>query len=363
MVIARLMTAAVVVLYAGWTAAYAQTPGTVRAQGRDVGTGTQEAPSSGPAQPYFDVREEMRKFVQDISAFAKGYDPNFIVVTQNGLELLSKQREGDEDRVAPARTYMLSVDAILQEALYYGVPEPDAATKNERREKLLGLADTATKNGVKVLVIDSARSRGAIDDSYRLNRAKAFVPFVADVPASVTNGLPAYPTRPLDENPSSIVSLNSVKNFLYLRDSKPFGRQDEFALALHGTNYDMIVVDVFHGRTPLSKQAVETLKFKKLGARRLVLAYVNIGTAASHRFYWRSRWREGSPIWISAPLPRDPDQYFVEYWRPEWQSIITGNTDSYVYGVIDQGFDGVVLDGIESYRYFEGGLEAVEALD
>ena len=155
MVIARLMTAAVVVvLYAGWTAAYAQTPGTVRAQGRDVGTGTQEAPSSGPAQPYFDVREEMRKFVQDISAFAKGYDPNFIVVTQNGLELLSKQREGDEDRVAPARTYMLSVDAILQEALYYGVPEPDAATKNERREKLLGLADTATKNGVKVLVID-----------------------------------------------------------------------------------------------------------------------------------------------------------------------------------------------------------------
>jgi endo-alpha-1,4-polygalactosaminidase (GH114 family) len=29
--------------------------------------------------------------------------------------------------------------------------------------------------------------------------------------------------------------------------------------------------------------------------------------------------------------------------------------------VIDQGFDGVVLDGLESYRNFEGGLEALEA--
>jgi hypothetical protein len=125
---------------------------------------------------------------------------------------------------------MLSVDAIFQEALYYGAPEPDAATKNERREKLLRFAETATKNSVKVLVMDSARSRRTIDDSHR---------------------------------------LNSVKNFLYLRDSTSFGRQDEFALERHGTNYDMVVVDVFHGRTPLSKQAVETLKFKMLGARRL----------------------------------------------------------------------------------------------
>jgi cysteinyl-tRNA synthetase len=356
------MTAAVLVLYAGWTAAYAQTQGTVRAQGRDVGGGAQEAPSAGPAQPFFDVREEMRKFVQDISTFAKSYNPNFVVLTQNGLELVTKQREGDEDRVAPARTYMLSIDAILQEALYYGVPEPDAATKNDRREKLLRFADTATKNGIKVLVMDYARSRAAIDDSYRLSDAKGFVPFVAEVPAPITNDWPAYPERPLNENPSSIVSLNSVENFLYLRDSTPFGRQDEFVLTLHGTNYDMVVVDVFHGRKALSKQAVETLKFKKLGARRLVLAYVNIA-AAAYRYYWGSRWREGSPIWISAPLPQNPDQYFVEYWRPEWQSIISGNTESYVYGVIDQGFDGVVLDGVESYRYFEGGLEAVEAAD
>ena len=37
-------------------------------------------------------------------------------------------------------------------------------------------------------------------------------------------------------------------------------------------NYDAVIVDVFHGRLPLTRQAVETLKYKKIGSRRLVLA-------------------------------------------------------------------------------------------
>ena len=63
-------------------------------------------------------------------------------------------------------------------------------------------------------------------------------------------------------------------------------------------------------------------------------------------YYWKPRWQEGSPLWISAAFADDPDKYYVEYWHPEWQKIITGNTDSYIYGIIAQGFDGVVLDGL-----------------
>ena len=99
----------------------------------------------------------------------------------------------------------------------------------------------------------------------------------------------------------------------------------------------------------------------KIGARRLVFALMDIGTAASYAYYWTPGWREGAPIWISAPTPGDPDRYFVEYWRPEWQQIITGNPNSYLYGVLRQGFDGVILEGLESYRFFEGGLEAYTA--
>ena len=323
--------------------------------------GDAPATDTGPIGPVLDPRETMRKLIQSISAFARGYRRDFVVIAQSGLELLVKRDLDDETRVAPARTYMRSIDGVLQEALFYGSPEMDKPTSKDRREALLKLTQTATKNGLTVLVMDYARTRKAVDAAYRLSRARGYAPFVANDVASALSSLPPYPRYPVDANSANVMSLQGVKNFLYLRNTSGFGRQDEFAIKLHGTNFDLVVVDVFH-RTgePLSRRAVETLKFKKLGARRLVLAHMNIGAAETDRFYWRPHWREGSPIWISAPYPGSPDKYFVEYWRPVWQQIITGNTNSYVYGIVDQGFDGVLLDGLEAYRYFEGGIEAVE---
>jgi len=149
--------------------------------------------------------------------------------------------------------------------------------------------------------------------------------------------------------------MTDAKNFLYLGDSSGFGRQDEFALKIHDTNYDIIAVNIMHGRTPLSRQAVETLKYKKLGSKRLVLAHVDIGSAAAYDYYWQDGWREGSPSWIASPLKDNPDRYYVQYWRQEWQNLLYGDTNSYVYGLIAQGFDGVILTGLETYKYFIGG--------
>ena len=125
-------------------------------------------------------------------------------------------------------------------------------------------------------------------------------------------------------------------------------------MRIHDTNYDMIVVNIMHGRTPLTKQAIETLKYKKIGSKRLVLAHVDIGSAAAYDYYWQPGWREGSPVWISGPHNDNPDRYYVQYWHPEWQSLIFGDTNSYIYGLIAQGFDGVVLNGLNAYKYHLG---------
>ncbi|MDP7652242.1 MAG: endo alpha-1,4 polygalactosaminidase [Rhodospirillales bacterium] len=343
--------------------ATAQTDGQVRSQGRVISPDENQSPTIGPIGPLFEPREEMRKFIQNISTFARRYRRNFTVITQNGLALLTKSDSGDETQALPARTYMRSIDGVLQEAMFYGLPEMDKPTTKDRRDALLNLAGVAKKGGVKVLVLDYAKTPKTIDAAYRASRAKGLVGFVAPAVGLEINAVPRYPRYPAGANSTSIISLKSIKNFLYIRDSSAFGRQDEFALKLHGNNFDAVVVDIFRRiGEPLSKRAVETLKFKKLGARRLVLAYLNIGAAESHRSYWKSHWREGSPLWISAPYPGDADKYFVEFWRPEWRNIINGNADSYIYGIVKQGFDGVVLDGVDAYRYFEGGMEAVEVV-
>ncbi len=330
------------------------------AQGQGQGSAQQRQEQDvalTPAAPAPDYREEMRRLIQTIGAFARQNRRDFLIIPQNGLELLTKVDAIDSTKRAPARAYMRSIDGVLQEALYFGDPEFDKPLPEMRREKLLTLTELARTNGLRVLVMDYARTPKTVDDSHRRNTAKGYVSFTAHARAPELGSLPPYPKRPYHENGASVLSLKAVRNFLYLRDSAPFGRQDEFTMTLRGTNFDMVVVDVFHGRTPLTKRAVEGLKYKKAGGRRLVLAYMDIGSAARYRHYWQPKWREGAPRWISEPFRGDPDRYHVEYWRAEWQKIITGDTKSYVYGIIDLGFDGVVLDGVETYRYFETGGE------
>ena len=46
--------------------------------------------------PTRDYRQDMRDFVQEISAYAKGIDPGFIIIPQNGHELVTENDEEAE---------------------------------------------------------------------------------------------------------------------------------------------------------------------------------------------------------------------------------------------------------------------------
>ncbi|MFQ5765346.1 MAG: hypothetical protein ACE5GT_10470 [Rhodospirillales bacterium] len=333
--------------------------GRVRIQGRDAAE--PQAPLPVPSGILIDLRERMRGFVQSIATFARRQSRDFQIVTRGGLELMIKRDPIEETRFAPARAYIRSLDAVMVDGLNFDhkvFGEPPPATRQRRK---LMLANLAKDNGLKVFVIDYAADPKTVDESRRLNREKGFISTAVHQPLPELTSLPPYPARPFGENPKSILSLRDVSNFAYLADSSAYGRVDEFAMTMHANNFDLLIVDVFHRREPLSKRAVETLKYKKLGARRLVFATVNIGTAASYHYYWKPDWREGSPPWIAAPLRDDPDRYYVQYWRPEWQRVISGDTQSYVYGLIAQGFDGVILEGLEeAFRFFEGPTDEQE---
>jgi len=320
-----------------------------------------EEPLPIPTGLSVDIRQQMRTFIQSISTFAKRHNRNFSVIARGGLELLIKRDPVEEIRYSPARTYMRSLDGIMVDGLLYGqriFGEPTSTVLQGRNQQLLSIGK---RNGLKVFVVDYGTDPKAIDDAFRRNKAKGYVSTTAHAPMAELSALPPYPARPFDESSKSIVSMKDVSTFAYIANSQGFGRADEFALKMHDTNYDLLIVDVLHGRKPLSRNAVETLKFKKIGARRLVFATVNIGAAASYRYYWKQTWREGSPSWLNAPVRGDPDSHYVQFWRPEWQRLISGDNKSYVYGLIALGFDGVILEGMEeTYRFFETGGEEEE---
>ncbi len=333
--------------------------GQIRVQGRPLAE--PEEPLPVPPGLSVDLRQQMRKFIQSISTFSRRYHQNFAVVTRGGLELLIKRDPVEETRYSPARTYMRSIDGVLLEGLYYGQKVFGEPTSTVSQSRKLRLADIGKKYGLKVFVVDFSTDHRSIEDAFNRNKAKGYVSTTAHAPIIELNSFPPHPARPFNESPHSIASVKDVMTFGFITNSQTFGRADVFALKMKETNYDLLIVDVMHGRKPLNKRAVETLKFKKIGGRRLVFATIDIGAASSHRHYWKQTWREGSPNWIKDPVRDAPDSHYVEFWRPEWQRIISGDTKSYVYGIIALGFDGAILEGIEqAYRFFEGGGEEEE---
>lgn len=331
-------------------------PGFLRVQGQTA-LDALAPPTAGALAPLMDFRQEMRSLIEKIATYARTQNPAFLIVASDPSELIIKRDVQDEKIISPARTFMRSVDGVLFQGVYYGhgavgkAPPPEVHTEDMERIAL------AKRNGLTVLALDFATKPTAIDEVYRNARKDGLIAAAAPRPLPELTELPSYPSRPNGENPKNILSMDDVRNFAFISDPAAFGRQDQFAFKLHDTNFDLLIVDPFSGREALSKRAVETLKYKKLGARRLVFARMDIGTAASYRYYWQPDWKEGSPPFISTPYPMDPDRYFVEYWTPEWQQVLFGDNQSYLYGLIAQGYDGVLLEGMRNYLAFEANVE------
>jgi len=310
------------------------------------------AQSQADPATFLDHRELMRTFIQNISSYAHSKKRTFIIIAKGDLELLEKIAPSEDTSNAPARAYMRSLNGVIAEGLFFGAKTIGEATPEDRLKKRLKMTELAKKSRLKVLVMDYVKNGKQASKSYRLNLKRGYIPYAANAYGEYLNSVPPFSRTPVNENPKSILSLRDVKNFLYLGESSGYGHQDEFALKMHDNNFDMLVVDAFHGDRALTRQAIETLKYKKVGAKRLVLAHLDIGSAAVYNYFWKNNWREGSPSWISSPHKDNPDKYFVQYWHPGWQSIIFGDDNSYIFGLISQGFDGVVVDGLEAYKSF-----------
>lgn len=306
-------------------------------------------------------KQLMREFVQKISRYARSWDPEFIVIPQNGNELLTADgRPGG----ASSPDYIRAISGIGQEDLFYGYKRENRATPKKESEYLLNLLHTARANNIQVLVTDYCRHHRKVDDSYRKNSEQGFISFAA--PNRELKIIPDYPSPVFSENNLDITELSEAKNFLYLLNPEEFETKDDFLQSLGETNYDCLIIDAFFHDSSgnshwLKSRDVALLKTKKNGSSRLVIAYMSIGEAETYRYYWHESWDKngdgradpGAPDWLTEENPDWEGNYKVRYWHPGWQSIIYGNDNSYLKSIIDRGFDGVYLDIIDAFDYFE----------
>ena len=298
------------------------------------------ADSEVPLSP----RDAMRALVAELAEYTKIQAPGFLVIAQNGDELLTT---GDSAAAPLESDYVDAVDGLGREDLFYGYSSDNEPTPVEATNWMLAYLDRAEELGIEVLVTDYCWDQALMDDSYSGNAAHGFVSFAA--PSRMLDIIPDYPAHPFEVHADDVISLADIRNFLYLINPWQFETKASFLDALAGTNYDALILDLEFDGAPLSAEDVGMLKVKANGGTRLVLSYVSIGEAEDYRGYWDPAWSAAPPQWLLEENPEWPGNYPVHYWHTEWREIVFRMMDA----VLSAGFDGVYLDRVDVYEEFE----------
>lgn len=78
--------------------------------------------------PDLDFKQEMRNFVIGISEYSRTIKTDFIIIPQNGIELVTINGEESDSL---ANSYLSAIDGNGQEDLFYGYDNDDQATSTE----------------------------------------------------------------------------------------------------------------------------------------------------------------------------------------------------------------------------------------
>jgi cysteinyl-tRNA synthetase len=293
--------------------------------------------------------QEMRTFIQGISAYARANKPGFLIVSQDGLPMLTNT--GDSTGT-PDTAYLNAIDGVGQEEVYYGYNNvDDATTPSGDRNAYLRMLRYAERKGKPALVTDYCFTTSKVNASYTNNFNQGFISYVAtqrELDIISTNA-------PYNVHTGNVNTLADAKNFLYLINPHTYSTKTQFLNALKATNFDVLILDGFFNddSEPLTAADVQSLKTKANGGKRIVLAYVAIGHAEDYRAYWKTEWLTNPPAWLDIAEDEDWEgNYMVRYWMQDWKNIVYGNETSYIKRFTNVGFDGAYLDTYD-YTYWE----------
>ena len=304
--------------------------------------------SGEEGSPSEDYRNEMRILVEDLSSWSKSISSSFIIVPQNGQELITENGEPDG---SVDNSYTGAVDGFGREDLFFGYQSDDTATPADETSWMMSFLDLGLNYGKTILVTDYCLTHWKMDSSYIWNQNAGYISFAADHRA--LDNIPDYPAEPWNVSQNDVTELDDVKNFLYFINPGEFSSSADFVNTLAATDYDLLIIDLFWNGQQLTSSDISQLQSKQGGGERLVIAYMSIGEAEDYRYYWQSGWNSNPPGWLHGENPEWEGNYLVEYWDAQWQEIIFGTDDSYLGRILNCGFDGVYLDKIDSFETWE----------
>lgn len=160
--------------------------------------------------------------------------------------------------------------------------------------------------------------------------------------------------------------LSNVNSFIYQLQNIDINKIATFPV-------DMAVIDYSKdGSAAKEFSAADITTLKNSG--KTILSYLSIGEAEDYRWYFDKHWLKKTtrtckrdisgyaPGWIVKQNPDWCGNYKVKYWDRRWKNILFGTTSgskkSSLDRIIDAGFNGIYLDIIDAFDYFQNDSRA-----
>lgn len=281
--------------------------------------------------------ERMQDFVISISNYAREQDSDFIIIPQNGTELAFNNIDPNNGLNS---TYMAAINGFGVEELFYN------GTYSLDNERLSMLQQLTTSK--KIMVAEYVTDNSNISDAINQNYNEGFICF----PRTSSNyHYLQMPDSIIHPNTTDITNLSLAQNYLYLISTDNYSSKQDMINAISATNFDVVLIDLFFNGTEFTSSEINLLKTKANGGQRLVISYINIGSAEKFRYYWKKGWGLHHPLWLKRKYDGYEDEFWVKFWKKDWQDIIYGNDNSYMKKILIAGFDGAYLDNVEAYYF------------
>jgi len=124
---------------------------------------------------------------------------------------------------------------------------------------------------------------------------------------------------------------------------------DEAADVASGA-YDLVVLEYARYDAEETPYTASDLDAMRGSDDTLIVSYLSIGEAESYRFYWNTpEFQAIVDTVVGLENPEWEENFKVRYWDEDWQAVVF----NYVDRIIEAGFNGVYLDIIDAFEYWE----------
>ncbi len=180
-----------------------------------------DKPNNFSSLEKFFYRNEMRKFIQAISWYSHQFNTDFIIIPQNGIDLITINGKPEGSLIS---AYLSAIDGVGQEELFYGFSDDNKSTSEDLTSNWLGFLDRIRSLSKAVLIIDYCSSPDNTKDSLEKNNLHQFISFAAD--SRELDIIPKNSLKLYQENSENVDNIINAKNFLYFINPSNFSSKN-----------------------------------------------------------------------------------------------------------------------------------------